>query len=280
MKYMKIRRKSAKNPIIEHEKIFKASDSQRLYHRHLLLAHQIRMKGFKSYLCPFTQQSGEPCKYRTERCTNINQHLKNCHLTEEYDRVTVTCEICGKAYRDSAGLAYHKRKHHNEGEPTHLCPHCGKGYWKPKDLSIHIEKIHTIPTLSCDLCPSVEDKSKKLYNKQSLKDHKKYVHDKKHECPKCNFKVNERINLMEHFRDKHLNYKQYVCRTCGAGFAKLFNARQHFQQVHLKNMDRKLDQEYFEKNKDVIENKKYTDPNFPTYEVLSSVKSGYEEQQV
>ena len=59
--------------------------------------------------------------------------------------------------------------------------------------------------------------------------------------------------------------------TCGSQFATQYNAKMHFQNVHLKNMDRKINHEYFEKNEDVIGNRKLTDPAFPSDELISGI---------
>ena len=117
------------------------------------------------------------------------------------------------------------------------------------------------------MCPDTE-KPKKLYTEVTLKSHKESVHEKSIICPKCGYAIEDTHKLIDHFRDKHLNYKQYKCNTCDAQFVWVKNAKQHYQAVHLKNMNRKLDLEYFQKNKHLIENRKHTDPNYPTNDMI------------
>ena len=44
------------------------------------------------------------------------------------------------------------------------------------------------------------------------------------------------------------------------------NAKYHYQEVHEKNHDRKMDTEFFQRNKGLILDRETTDPNYPTNE--------------
>jgi len=174
-----------------------------------------------------------------------------------------TCDLCGlvmniKAYEN------HRKRVHGVGEKEHLCTHCAKKCWTPKELEIHIDKWHTLKTETCSLCPPVKDKDKKLFTPVGLKEHHQSVHNKKLACPKCEYKTGERHRLHEHFRVSHLKYLRYACTVCNNQFSKISNAKAHYQQVHLKNMAKTLDKEFFEKNKNLIESKEFTDPDYPT----------------
>ena len=230
----------------------------------------MKIKGFRSYACAFKKDSSDVCNHQFYEKHQFVYHLINNHL-EENSRDIFTCEICGKGYLDMKRLELHRKRDHSDGEPEHLCPHCGKGFWEQSRLSYHIDAKHTIPTLLCDFCPRSTEKAKRLFTTTSLKYHKESVHEKKAMCSRCSYRVDSNDKLVDHFRDKHLNYKQFVCKTCGTQFARMYNARQHFQQVHQKNMNRKLDFEFFEKNKDVIENRKQTDVNFPSNQEIATM---------
>ena len=128
--------------------------------------------------------------------------------------------------------------------------------------------------MPCSLCSEDQKKPKKLYSKAMLENHIKFVHRKTNKCPLCDWKDYKKGNLRGHFLSKHMNYLQFRCRTCGKEFGKQSNARFHYQQVHLKNSSRKLDSEYFETNRNVIENKKYTDPNYPTDAQVEEMAKG------
>ena len=129
----------------------------------------------------------------------------------------------------------------------------------------HDATHHQIQNITCSLCPAEDKKrSEKLYSKDSLEIHIETVHRRAIKCPLCDWKDSQKVKLREHFLAKHMNYFQFRCRTCKKEFGKLFNARYHYQQVHLKNSSRKLDTEFFKTNSNVIEDKKYTDPNYPT----------------
>ena len=58
------------------------------------------------------------------------------------------------------------------------------------------------------------------------------------------------------------------CTQCDKRFSRGSNAKYHIQQVHEKNMERKIDQEFFDRNKGLFEDYALTDPNYPTSEIV------------
>ena len=56
-------------------------------------------------------------------------------------------------------------------------------------------------------------------------------------------------------------------------FNQLDNAKYHYQSVHLSNRERKLDISFWasEDNRNLIENRQYTDPEYPTDEKIKEI---------
>ena len=166
-----------------------------------------------------------------------------------------------------------------KAEKTFLCIECGAKFWENKSLQLHVARNHEIQNLACSLCSEDQKKSKKLYSKAMLERHIKFVHEKTNQCSLCDYEYSRKEKFREHFLSKHMNYFQFRCRACSKEFGKLINAKYHYQQVHLNNSSRKLDSEYFEKNSSVIENKKHTDPKYPSNAQIEEVAKGTDEKQ-
>ena len=70
----------------------------------------------------------------------------------------------------------------------------------------------------------------------------------------------------------NIKLEKYVfpsrCTQCDKRFSRGSNAKYHIQQVHEKNMERKIDQEFFDRNKGLFEDYALTDPNYPTSEIV------------
>ena len=164
-------------------------------------------------------------------------------------------------------------EHNPDFKNEFLCPDCGKAFPTRESLKGH-SKVHQEPTERCPLCPmEVGEKRKRkvLYTKQKLKRHILEVHDKSRKCPNCPYSICNRVKMRDHFRIKHLKYLRWQCSQCSSLFSKSSNARAHFQNVHLKNMDRRVDQEYFAKHPEAVIDKKKTDEEYPSDDFVDKI---------
>jgi len=195
----------------------------------------------------------------------MEKHLRQDHFDAP---IKYQCDICAVVLINKWHFKRHKDKHEKD-KPDHLCTECGKAFWDKRQLGKHIKINHSAVDQTCNLCQ--EGKSgKKLYSEQGLKEHIKGVHNKKHSCPKCPWLGTDPERKRDHFRIEHLKYNRFMCSECNKTFTKN-NAKYHYQQVHLKQTTRKINSEFFEKHKDVIIDRKLTDPDYPSDDYVNSL---------
>ena len=165
-------------------------------------------------------------------------------------------------------LRRHVAGHEGRG-PSHLCPDCGNGFKTLEILKKHQKRLHAPATEVCPLCPPGKSK---LYNKYVLQTHISDVHNKRHSCPQCEWRSAEKTKLVEHYRAQHLKYLQFRCKQCDKRFSKESNIKSHIQQVHENNKMRRIEHDFFEKNKDLYEDFKVTEPHtYPSAELVLKV---------
>merc|ERR1712029_1022589 len=236
-----------------------------VFKHHMIKEHSMRCKDKQSYYCQLPISSKENCEYRCERRHLMELHLTSYHFT--HLKKDTQCDACGATFRQMSKFNLHMKRHQGE---RHVCNQCGKECLDLRGLTLH-QRIHIPATLECPDCLPAKNGEKKKYNLHSLKDHRDDVHNKKHKCPNCDWASGLPGDLADHFRTKHMNYLRYQCTKCDKQFSDSTNSKFHYQNVHEKNLKRKIDSEFFKRNKGVIKDRKVTDPNYPTKEEIEKI---------
>uniref|UniRef100_A0ABM5FG80 Uncharacterized protein n=1 Tax=Pogona vitticeps TaxID=103695 RepID=A0ABM5FG80_9SAUR len=133
------------------------------------------------------------------------------------------CPECGKAFKQSHGLAYHLRAH--AGEKPYKCTECGKNFSTSQSLGFH-SRIHTgeKPYL-CLKC------GKTFRHSNSLACHQiSHTGEKPHQCFHCGKCFGQSTTLAAHLRI-HTREKPYQCSECGKSFRQKGNLASH-QRTH------------------------------------------------
>ncbi|XP_013163283.1 PREDICTED: zinc finger protein 93-like [Papilio xuthus] len=127
------------------------------------------------------------------------------------------CNICTKRFFNKTLLQQHK-KIHNMTYSCKLCSYSGKTV---KYLSRHTKKVHTEPTISCNVC------DKKFHFQCNLKQHL-LVHTgaKPHKCKVCGKGFNSSYSLSTH-QLIHENLKPYLCTVCDYACRDSSTLRKH-----------------------------------------------------
>ena len=65
---------------------------------------------------------------------------------------TISCDQCGKFFKNVDTLTKHKRDLHENSFRKHLCVHCGKILKHKADLIDHIQRHHSDEKFPCQEC--------------------------------------------------------------------------------------------------------------------------------
>lgn len=102
--------------------------SRTFFHKGTLTHH---MKSHKSNFCNI-------CKQHFPHRNKLNSH--SCVPPVPSQRVTKSCELCGKTFANPSALRIHYVVH--TGEKPYRCSLCGKGFTQKGNLKCHL-RIHT-----------------------------------------------------------------------------------------------------------------------------------------
>ena len=158
------------------------------------------------------------CNKTFKRPYRLTEHLATVHNFVENDKIAsdqhygVTrngrikkyiCDICEKAFSQSANLNTHKKWKHSQMPgtlPKHRCNICSKHFNGKNLLNSHLKMYHEKGDFQCRIC------QKELQNKASLLSHIRNNHkEEKHECIDCNLSFRSVTSLKNHYLKSHKN---------------------------------------------------------------------------
>ena len=201
----------------------------------------------------------DQCEKEFGNKKNLNAHILYVHKTEN-----VSCEKCGKEYRNRTILLKHIRKSscsrgidkrrklkkkatggvcdqcqkkvqrlerhkkfaHNTSGTLYPCQHCNKEFVSNGRLGLHINSVHVVDQVSCEKC-------KKVYkNKIILQKHLSRAHkDIKYSCNKCEYQATYQCALKRHKESIHEGIK-YSCDQCLYQTSQQSHLREHQKLKH------------------------------------------------
>jgi len=179
------------------------------------------------YWCP-----EDGCAFSCESEKKLQNHLFREHKypmpvkqTEDKEKVTICCEICGKQFDSKKSLRYHKDVHKEEVLP---CPHCDKVFHRKLNYGLHISQMHSGQTFICETCSAT------FTSRRNLKLHIAAHHEERklqcHLCPKAFTQANK---LKQHMTNVHIKDTPFKCKYgCGRAYNDKSNLRQHERRQH------------------------------------------------
>ncbi|XP_053679343.1 zinc finger protein 43-like [Anopheles nili] len=167
-----------------------------------------------------------PEKYRCEVCKEIFQNLGQ-HMIKSHTANTVVpvekkykCDQCGRMFNFLANLKMHIDCIH--GLKDIRCNICDK-YFNLKAYRVHKKSAHTDQMYMCEQCP------KMFKTRSALESHKGHHDDtllRIIQCPKCDKQI--RIsNMPKHMKTVHSMEEPVSCDQCGKTFRSTFHMKRH-----------------------------------------------------
>ncbi|XP_049819981.1 zinc finger protein 155 isoform X13 [Aethina tumida] len=194
------------------------------------------------------------CRECNENFTNLLSIKHHIRQHEGYgsdagkEKVSVMCDICGKAFPSDRCMRRHKNFKHcgkiqcdcchktfgTEDElQSHLqkyvdtdicCPECGDFFHTKSGLSYHMRNKH-ISSMRCDICYRVY-KSKERFAAH-LQIHIDKVLPRIIQCGECQDKIEGVVKFKLHMKTVHDGGKCHVCDICGKSVSSKTTLRQH-----------------------------------------------------
>ncbi|XP_055635967.1 zinc finger protein ZFP2-like isoform X2 [Toxorhynchites rutilus septentrionalis] len=159
---------------------------------------------------------------------NICRQQLIVHIDVHENPDKYRCDICGEVYQF---LEKHKFKDHEREAETVLksysCEHCGKMFRCEGNLKYHIDCVHGVKDVVCDVC-------KKSFSKKAISAHKRLVHsDKMFMCEQCPKMFKNRNGLELHKSEHDIELRKPVkCELCGKEMRRGSSLAKHMKVIH------------------------------------------------
>ncbi|XP_069670779.1 gastrula zinc finger protein XlCGF17.1-like [Periplaneta americana] len=141
--------------------------------------------------------------------------------TNDKEKTSYKCNICGKVLGTRRGLKMHFHSHF--GEKTFECDNCGKCFYFLGTLKKHVRTHMDEKPFKCDTCGKCFSQS------GILRDHvRTHTGEKPFNCDICGKGFLKSGNLIAHVRT-HTGEKPFKCDICGKCFSQPGTVRIHLR---------------------------------------------------
>nr|XP_037286060.1 zinc finger protein 90-like [Rhipicephalus microplus] len=151
------------------------------------------------------------------------------HQAWHENRMLYSCPICGRQFRQNAGLWRHQMTHNRDVQKRRYpCPRCGQDFARPGYLKEHLashEESHR-SRFACDVC------QRTFFQRCDLSRHRK-THDGKQqfECAICKRGFSSLASQRRHEKE-HDPARKAPCPECGATFTRPCQLKVHIAKYH------------------------------------------------
>ncbi|XP_055550578.1 zinc finger protein 678-like [Wyeomyia smithii] len=160
---------------------------------------------------------------------NVCRQQLMIHVDVHENPERYRCDICGEVFQF---LEKHKFKAHGQTEPqekNYSCEHCGKMFRCVLNLRNHIDRVHAIKDVTCDIC-------NKPFSKKAISAHKRSAHtDEMFMCEQCPKMFKTRSGLESHKSEHDAELRKPVkCEICGKEMRRGASLTKHMKVIHSK----------------------------------------------
>ncbi|KAL3209077.1 hypothetical protein MRX96_038371 [Rhipicephalus microplus] len=151
------------------------------------------------------------------------------HQAWHENRMLYSCPICGRQFRQNAGLWRHQMTHNRDVQKRRYpCPRCGQDFARPGYLKEHLashEESHR-SRFACDVC------QRTFFQRCDLSRHRKTHEGKQQfECAICKRGFSSLASQRRHEKE-HDPARKAPCPECGATFTRPCQLKVHIAKYH------------------------------------------------
>jgi uncharacterized Zn-finger protein len=138
------------------------------------------------------------------------------------------CQVCGKGFKEKAGLALHSSVHSKVKLIQCDVEGCDKSYKQFASMWQHKKAVHEGVKYECDEC------GRRFGVKSHMMRHNKNVHleEKDYKCAKCGVQFGQKTDLVRHIKNVHEKVRAFKCEHCGKSFGRAGSRKEHIDAVH------------------------------------------------
>lgn len=160
---------------------------------------------------------------------NVCRQQLMVHVDVHENPDNYRCDICGEVFQflERHKIKVHGREQAEKSEKNYGCEHCGKMFRCETNLKNHIDRVHAVKDVNCDIC-------NKSFSKKAISAHRRSAHtDEMFMCEQCPKMFKTRSGLESHKGEHDAELRKPVkCELCGKEMRRGASLAKHMKVIH------------------------------------------------